>query len=259
MHKQFVFIFILSLLCSTSPAAFAAKAACESIPDTITVGSPREGWPPFLIVKERGEHEGIMFDVIREITGRLNYKVDFVFFPEMRSRMLLDEGSIHAYPKAKEWVDDPSVYLWSDPIVISEDILVTRANHKIHFKVVHDLVRTKIGTVYGFTYPSLEEAFASDLIHHHTAKDTESTLRMVQRAHLDGAVTNRHVAEWIVRNQPDMEPGEFAYSKTIIGSAPYRFAFNNDPKWEEFVKCFNRELAAMKSDGRLQAIFDKYK
>ncbi len=224
------------------------------------MGSPPEGWPPFIIVSKRGlSHEGIMIDVMREITNKMGYKVDIDFYPEKRSMLLLEEGRIHAYAKAKEWTENPSAYLWSAPVMVSEDILVSNTQNPVQFQTVHELSRHSIGSVYGFSYPALDAAFASDAIHHHTAKDTESILRMVQRGHIDAAATNRNVAEWIIRNQGDMAQRDFTYSSTIIGSAPYRFAFCNDPKWEQFLICFNRELASMKSDGRLQAIFNRYR
>ncbi len=200
-----------------------------------------------------------MIDVIREITTTLGYGLELDILPEKRSLMQLAEGKIHVHAKAKEWVEDPTMFLWSDPVITSVDIIVSSPKTPIQFNTVHELARRSIGTVYGFSYPALDQAFASDTIHHHTAKDTKSILRMVQRGHIDGAATNRHVAEWIISNQDDMKADEFVFSTTTIGSAPYRFAFNNEPKWEIFLTCFNRELAAMKSDGRLQAILERYK
>lgn len=261
MNKRLIIAALFTLLASCwGSVAVAGERQYEDIPNTLVMGSPPKGWPPFSIVGEHPHpHKGIMIDVIKEITARLGYNLKFAFFPEKRNRMMLAEGKIHAYAKAMEWVEDPSVFLWSDPIVTSVDILISRANAPVQFTSIHELARRSIGSVYGFSYPALDEAFASGTIHHHTSKDTESILRMVQRGHIDGAVTNRHVAEWIIRNQPDMTLSEFVFSSTPIGSAPYRFAFCNTPKWMRFLADFNRELASMKEDGRLQSILERYK
>lgn len=238
----------------------AGENTHDAPPNTLIMGAPPEGWPPFTIVANQPHHhKGIMVDVLREIAEKNGYIVKVDFFPEKRCRMMLTQGKIHVYCKAKEWVDDPSMYIWSDPVVTSVDILVSHADAPIQFDSIHELTRRSIGSVYGFSYPTLDKAFESGAIHHHTAKNTEAILRMVQRGHIDAAVTNRHVAEWITRNHPKMTLSEFALSTTPIDSAPYRFAFHNTPKWKQFIVGFNKELASMKKDGRLQAILDRYK
>ena len=82
---------------------------------------------------------------------------------------------------------------------------------------------------------------------------------MVLASHVDAAVLNRHVAEWIIRNAPDIALEDFEFSQNVVGRAQYRFALADRPGLVLFRDDFNRELDEMRKDGRFEAILDKYR
>lgn len=225
----------------------------------IILAAPRDGWPPFLIVSgEPPEATGIMPDIFKAACARAGYAVDFQFYPEKRAQMLLAQGLVDAYPKSPKWVDDPSIFFWSDPVQEVGDVIVyRRAGPRL--STIADLKGRSIGTMHGYIYPTLDCLIESYAIHTYTATSTKNLLLMLARNHVDGIVTPRQVAEWIIRTQPDLDQADFAYSEKPVDSAPYGFAFTRDERLRPFIETLNNELKAMRQDGRMEAILNKYR
>jgi polar amino acid transport system substrate-binding protein len=240
--------------------SFRVLAEDGGVPAVVVIGSPPAGWPPFLI-PPAGDAcgRGIMLDVMAEVTRSLGCESRLELYPEKRSQLLLSEGVIHAYPKAREWMDDPERFVWSDAVVVSSDVLVSRSGEPLLTENLDDMAGLSIGVIHGFHYPVLSRAMAAGTVNTHEARDTEAVLRMLLRGHVDAVVTNRAVAEWIIRNRADLHAGDFVFAAKPIDSAPYRFAFFKSGQWQRFAELFNAELAAMKRDGRLDSILARYR
>lgn len=203
MHRFFPILTTFLTFCFIAILAMPVHASShENAPvmETIVVSTPPTGWPPFIIPPKNKENDtGIMMEIMDTITNRIGYHMNTVHFPEKRSQMLLAEGRVDAYAKAKEWVKNPSLYSWTDPIVTTTDVLVFLKKSPIQFQTPKDLSGLNIGIVYGFSYPTLDPLFDKAIIKCHTSKCTKNLLLMVQRGHIHAAATNRHVAEWIIK------------------------------------------------------------
>jgi polar amino acid transport system substrate-binding protein len=200
-----------------------------------------------------------MLDILREIASINRYGIEVVRYPELRSRMLLAEGAIDAYPSAREWLGRPDDYLWTDPVLVSEDVFAFQRGNHMDFDRPGSLDGLRIGLVHGFSYPGIDELCRDGTLACHAANNTELLLNMVARGHIDAAVTNRRVAEWTLRNSDTLDAADFDFSRVPVGRADYRFAFIKTRAWEEFIASFNAELARMKTDGRLERIAARYR
>lgn len=233
-----------------------SKATGESRREAIIVSVPKEGWPPYIIVGDDPQQSsGIMLDVLRVATKSAGRDLVIKLFPERRSQLMIKEGTVDTLPKAKEWVDVPSDFLWTAPVVTSTDVLIYQAS-RTELKN-QPIVGLDIGAVLGYSYPTLDPLFDQKEIRRHDATSTENLLNMLQHGHVDAAVTNRHVANWIIKNSKTLAPEDFVYGYAV-GSAPYRFAFTRMWDNRTFISAFNEELARMRQDGRLEALLSKY-
>ena len=115
-----------------------------------------------------------------------------------------------------------------------------------------------VGLIFNFSYPRLASLIKQHRIIQHRANTAQNLLRMLNHAHLDCIVVNPLVARWHLRNQADLSPDDFAFSDAQLESAPCRFAFTPGERWKPFITRFNKRLAAMKKDGRLDAILARY-
>ena len=251
---------VIAFLCLViASPSFSQQSSAGRTPLSLSVSVPPEGWPPYIICDEDAAVRGVMMDVLTEIAQTLGRQVQVVKFPEMRGRMLMQMGEIDAYPKAQEWVKDPDSFLWTDPIVFSEDVLVLKANSPLEFTGPESLYGLDVGVIHGFGYPTLDEHLEKSRIRAHRARTTENLIDMVDQGRIDCAVTNRLVAEWIIKNNERHVSGRFRFSAAPVDAAPYRFAFHRGGGWEPFINSFNVELAKMKADGRFEAILARYR
>lgn len=225
--------------------------------DSIIMAVPAKGWPPY-IVTEKKPH-GIMVDVMRQIAATADVKLECATYPDMRALIRLRDGRVDAYPKSREWVVDPDNYLWTDPVLDSQDVLIFRKGNIWNFDQPHQRDGKRIGCVLGYRYPGLEPLFTSQTIKRASAPDSRTMLRMLSRRRTDAAVINKNVAIWRMNTTPDLRAEDFVFSDKPLASAPYAFAFTRTREWTAFIAHFNRELAAMKKDGRLRAILNKYR
>jgi ABC-type amino acid transport/signal transduction systems, periplasmic component/domain len=226
----------------------------------IVLAAPPKGWPPYIDAAVPGKPDtGLMLDILREIAALSQYRVEVVRYPELRSRMLLAEGAVDAYPSAKEWLERPDDYLWTDPVLVSEDVLAFQSGKQVDFDHPDSLAGLRVGLIHGFTYPGIDGLCRDGTFACHTANNTELLLSMVSRGHLDAAVTNRRVAEWTLRNSSRLDAAAFDFSQTLVGKADFRFAFISTRVWAEFIGTFNAELARMKADGRLERMAARYR
>ena len=126
------YVALFFLLIAT--ALFAAGAAwCDAGPErkTIVLGVSPNGWPPYLIPKKTVD-TGIAIDVMKSICQQLGVVLRIERYYEKRGHIMVAQGKVDAWPDAKEWVEHPGDFFWTEPIVDSEDYFVFTENRPLH-------------------------------------------------------------------------------------------------------------------------------
>jgi len=226
---------------------------------TITISYPKAGWAPYLLVNDNN-NKGIMIDVLSIITDQLGYKLLIQPLPTKRTSMYLEIGGADCRPKAREWVDNPDEYYWTDSIVTSEDIFIFRKGDFANINTAKDIEQSNIkvvGTILGYKYPSLETVFSTGKVSRHDIKSTPLLIHFLNLKRADVIISNKFVAEWVIKNDKRLTSNMFRFSPPIA-AAEFRFQCSNNHDWKPFILQFNKELAKMRADGRLQEILDKY-
>jgi polar amino acid transport system substrate-binding protein len=142
-------------------------------------------------------------------------------------------------------------------VVDSADVLIFPKDHPVDFETPDDLKGKKIGAILGYRYPAFEPYFADGRITRDDVKKDSLMLAKLLRGRDDAAIINKLVALWVIRQNPEFK-GKFAFSAKPVGTAGCGFMFTPKQNWGPFIEIFNKELAAMKEDGRLDAIVRKY-
>jgi len=94
---------------------------------------------------------------------------------------MLEQGMIDAWPDAKEWSATPERFLWTDPMVESEDRLIFRENSPMAFNRIEDLFGKAIGTHLGYRYPRLERHFENGSIVREDTHGEAAMLKILSR------------------------------------------------------------------------------
>jgi ABC-type amino acid transport substrate-binding protein len=63
----------------------------------------------------------------------------------------------------------------------------------------------------------------------------------------------------MLRNQKNIQAGQFRLEEMHFDSAWYRFIFPKGRGWEPVITQLNHRLEKMKTDGSLKAILDQYR
>jgi polar amino acid transport system substrate-binding protein len=215
--------------------------------------------PPYFISGSEEEGNGILMDVLRAVTGPLDCTVTFRRLPDRRGWDMLAHGGVDVYATAREWIENPDRFLWTEPFMHNDDVLVYRAGSPQIYSGPESLYGRTVACIKGFVYPALEDHFGPGRIMRIDATSPEAMLELLVRGRADAVLVNHTEIRWILRTNRDLEPHRFRIDPEPVGRALFRFLFPRDRGWEPMVEQFNRRLRAMRRDGSLAAILDRYR
>ena len=225
--------------------------------ETLTVALPNEGYAPYIIIDQE-QVSGILVEPLQLAASNIGLDLHYVYYPEQRSKLMLDNKQIDARMESEQWVDNPQDYLWSEAITLLEDVLVFNQDSAVRFESETDLIGGTIITHLGYSYPTLQPLIEQNLVQR---VDFLSSYEMLSHLYRPiagvnrAAVMNRYVALWLIRSTPKFE-GQFVLSKRPIASAPLQFQFVNNPRLVPVVTKLNQQLRQLKGANRIQQLTD---
>lgn len=249
---------LIAALATTAITIIFPLSALASQHKTITLFLPNTNWPPYLIHNEQGPEGGLFAEILEKIAEPMGYNVIVKFLPDKRGWLLLDAGDVDAHVKAKEWVAEPEKYYWTDPFLLSEDVLLYSRDCQIQYDSPESLYGRHVAAIESFVYPALESHFRQKNIYRVNVSFPCTMLDLLEYERVDAAIVNRAETKWLMRFRPDLGIDRFRMDETPLGSAEYRYLFTRKQDWQPFIDDFNQALRDMKKDGRLKAIIDKY-
>jgi len=257
--KFFILTIIFTVIIWTGADFGTTCIQAEAAETAITMFVPDTDWPPYLIDDPEYPGGGVFVEILRAAAEPLGYTVKTLRLPNQRGWMMLENGTIDVHAKALEWVPNANDFLWTDPFMQSEDVLLYPANAPLKHSSPLDLYGKSVAAIKGFIYPVLEPHFGPDKIQRIDVASPYAMLELLALGRADAALVNRAETQWLLRNKPELKPERFVLDKTPCDSASYRFAFTKKGHWQPFIKKFNETLKAMREDGRLTAILNKYR
>ncbi len=214
------------------------------------------GYPPYMFQRGDEPAKGIIYDVLKLVANKYDYKIVLTRIPKNREVLYLKSGDLDANALAKEWVEHPDDFEFSDVIVEARDVLFSLKAAPVKFNDIKDLYGKTIGIHLGYSYPLLAQGFDLGLFYKSNANSEEAMLGKVLVERTDVAVVNELVGHWLIKDNP-LWHNKFVVSQREVGGFDYRIQFSK--KWKGFVVKFNRELTRMKGDGQLKKIKARYK
>ena len=258
--KTIVSILLHSLLIALCCKIVFISQPCYAGEDknNIIFGMREAGWPPYMVANTQPGNEGIVLDIVRQIANDNGYSLSIMLLPEKRVIQNLKTGNVNAILKAEEWVDDPSLYLWTDPIMISEDVFVFYKQDANNYSSIDACAGMNIGVLLGYGYPTIDPLFKANILKPYVVNTAESLILMLKADRLDAIVLNRHVAYWIIQNSKSLSKESFSYSSFLIDTALFRLALHKGKMEARFIRQFNDKLSVIKKDGRFNLIIKRY-
>ena len=235
-------------------ALWMMTTACLAAPAPLRF-SISDSWAMPMVQYERGRPtQGILYDLMLSLATQVGVPAEFHVLPRARVQGAMEHGEIdvRCYA-AQSWLPNQSGdYIWSLPLLFQRDLLISRKDQPASADPAH-LPRQSIGTVLGYTYPTLQPLFDADRLQREDARNQEQVLEKLLAGRYRYAVSNQWTLDWFNQRQPlDRQlQGVAVVQEQNVGCF-----VRNDPNVP--VQRILRTLLRMKMSGEIDDIIQLY-
>ena len=214
-----------------------------------------DSWAMPMVQFERGRPtQGILHDILLSLATQVGVPAQFIVLPRARVQSAMEHGEIdvRCYA-AQSWLPNQSGdYIWSVPLWFQRDLLVSRKEHGARINPAR-LPRQAIGTVLGYSYPTLQPLFDADQLQREDARNQEQVLEKLLAGRYRYAVSNQWTLDWI--NQR-LQPEQQLQGVAVLQEQHIGCYVRNDPKVP--VQRILRTLLRMKMSGEIDEVIRLY-
>ena len=213
-----------------------------------------DGWAMPMVQIERGRPtQGILPDVMTSLATQVGMPAQFHVLSRARLDAAMKQGEIdiRCYV-SPDWVKDNGDYLWSIPLFFQRDLLVAPTSTPATVTPA-TLSHQAIGTVLGYSYPTLQPLFDTGQLHRDDARSQEQVLAKLLAGRYRYGVTNQWALDWFnQRHAADRQLHEV----TVLQEQQLSCYVRNDPDIP--AQRILRTLLHMKTSGEIDAIIQLY-
>jgi polar amino acid transport system substrate-binding protein len=214
-----------------------------------------DSWTMPMVQLERGKPtQGILYDVMLSLATQVGVPAEFHVLPRARVQNAMEHGEVdvRCYA-AQSWLPHQTGdFLWSIPLFTQPDLLITRHARPTPIDPA-DLSHQSIGTVLGYSYPTLQPLFDIERLHRDDARNQQQVLEKLLAGRNRYAVSNQWSLDWF--NQR-LLPAQQLRSVAVLQEQDVGCYVRNDPQVP--VQRILRTLAQMKTSGEIDAIVRLY-
>ncbi len=236
--------------------SFTAAAAPAR---TVTFGT--EGvYAPFTFLDEKGEITGYDIDVVKEVGKRAGLDVKFVPTPWDSMFLALDSRKFDGVAnQISKTAEREKKYAFSDGYLLAGAQIIVRGDRAGSFSHgLADLKGLKVGTAVGSNFTKLLEDYNAKNGNAIQLKYYDGTLTTVLQdivaGRLDATVNERLTVGYNVKKLNL----NVKVTGAPIEQVPSFFVFRKDAEGEALARQFSKELAALKQDGTLARLSQKW-
>lgn len=219
-------------------------------PAVLRIVAPTNQSMPMLRMAGALPVEGLLKDVGEALAKRLGLSAAFVPLPSKRAGPAVASGAVDLLCYVKPgWLDDK--VLWTHAFLSGTGII---AAHPAAPPVttLYELRDESLGTVLGYHYPVLDQAFMQP-IRREDVPDATTNLRRLALGRIRYAVTDRAALDYFLRSNPASALRE------AIEVERYQLGCALSPDKAALLAPLNRAIDRMQADGALEALFSRYR
>ncbi|RON67385.1 ABC transporter substrate-binding protein [Pseudomonas fluorescens] len=214
-----------------------------------------DSWAMPMVQLERGRPtQGILYDIMLSLATQVGVPAQFNVLPRTRIQSAMEHGEIdvRCYA-AQSWLPNQSGdYIWSIPLLFQRDLLIARRDQPASADPA-TLPLQSIGTVLGYTYPTLQPLFDANQLQREDARNQEQVLEKLLAGRYRYAVSNQWTLDWFNQRLP---PEQQLQGVAVLQEQNVGCYVRNDPKVP--VQRILRTLLRMKMSGEIDEIIRLY-
>jgi len=245
-----------TLLLGIAGLAQAAAPACEK---TLRWNDD----PPFSMRLASGAVGGVQLDVNIEALRRMGCSVKLVEMPFARALVELEHGKLDVLAGAFKRPEREAYAWFSAPVLRSRNMLYMRRGDEPHwgFQSLLELRRSafrlgaQIGVVYGPDYAALmrDSDYARGVV---KVSNRHALWQMLERGRIDGVIADELTAGFELAELKLAD--KVIKTQLVVSDEPAPTAFSMRSTDPAFVERYNDTIEAMRRDGSLQRIVQRY-
>ncbi|WP_197490048.1 substrate-binding periplasmic protein [Rheinheimera sp. SA_1] len=180
---------LLTLACLCFSIAARAQTSTTAASPVLRAVVSETNPVPYAMFSAEGKLMGGISKSLIDKIGQLN-QLPVLYLDVPRARvegwLISNQADIGCF-LSPDWVSRPKDLAWVGPLFYSSQLVVRRSNSKPILRL-SDMYHKRIGTIRGFVYPELEQAFAERLMIRDDAHSLESNLTRLAQGRLDAVM-----------------------------------------------------------------------
>ena len=228
----------------------ATTAVPAADPAALRIVAPTNQSMPLLRMAGTQPAEGLLKDVGEALAERLGLSPVFIPLPSKRAGPAVASAAADLLCYVKPgWLEDK--VLWTHLFLPGTGIV---AAHPAASPVatLQELQDEPLGTVLGYRYPVLDQAFMR-AIRREDVPDATTNLRRLALGRIRYAITDRAALDYFLRDNPASGLRE------AIEVERYQLGCALSPDKAALLAPLNRAIDRLQADGTLEALFNRYR
>ncbi|SEP59993.1 polar amino acid transport system substrate-binding protein [Pseudomonas cuatrocienegasensis] len=216
--------------------------------------SVSDSWAmPMMQIVEGQATAGILYDLQLRLAQKVGRQAELLVLPRLRVQQMLVRGEIdvRCYVNPAWLTESHHQYIWSVPFMVQHDLLVAHQPVAVEPTQLHG---ETIGTVLGFTYPTLEALFSSGQLRREDARSQELVLEKLKAGRQRYGISNSMTLAWFNRHQ---SPTQQLYPVKALASDLVACIVRDEP--DVPTMRLLRALVQMSQDGEFEEILARYR
>lgn len=253
---------VIDLLATLLTAVLAISALPASAAETVRLSSLE--WEPY--IGSKLPDQGYCAALISAAFAEQGMKVDIQIYPWARALHLARTGEVDGLMPEYFNPSREAEFVYSAPFPGGPLVLYKRRRDVLRFSAdpmtnqdaaLRALKGKRFGVVRGYLNTPVFDA--ASYLTKEEASDDATNLRKLVYGRIDFAVVDRRVAEYLIRTQYPEYSRKIEPMSPPLADFPLYIAFSRkSPHMEKSLAAFNKGLAALKADGRLDKLYQQY-
>ena len=232
---------------------FLSAGICYGADKNVT--SAANPWPPF--VDPDAPSQGLAIEIIKAAFAEQGYTFTHKFMPWARAVNEVKTGKIDILPDTW-YTEERSTYLkFSNAYASNKIKFIKKSKDPFEYNGINSLNGKKVGVILEFGYG--DEFMNATTFEREGARDLVINVKKLLKDRVDLAIEDEIVAKSILNKKVPELLKQVEFTKNSLSSNDLFVACGlANPRHEEIINAFNKGLEAIKADGTLKQIFERY-